>query len=122
MPGTNVPPISFPGIASGIDYNSIISKLTSLALQPTVSLNAQIATLNAANSELIKINGMLASVQNSMLALSDPNSYNAIAAASSDAQAATAQGIAGVTAAPGTYTIDSTQLATATVVRGAAAM
>lgn len=32
IPGDNVPPVSFPGIVSGIDYNSIIQKLTSLTL------------------------------------------------------------------------------------------
>ena len=30
--GNNVAPISFPGIASGIDYNSIITKYTNLTL------------------------------------------------------------------------------------------
>jgi len=84
IPGTNVPPVSFPGIASGIDYNSIITKLTSLSLQPTVSLNAQISTLNAGNAELIKINSMLASVQNALTALSQSEFYNAVDAASSD--------------------------------------
>jgi hypothetical protein len=59
IPGTNVPPVSFPGIASGIDYNSIIQKLTSMTLAPTTQLNQQIATLNAANAELVKINGLL---------------------------------------------------------------
>ncbi len=114
IPGTNTPPISFPGIASGIDYNSIISKLTSLTLAPTVQLNAQIATLNAANLELIKINNMLASVQNSLTALSQSNLYNAYTGTSSAPSVATAQGIPNVSATPGTYTITQTQLATAT--------
>ncbi len=51
-------PISFPGIVSGIDYNAIISKLTQLSLAPTTLLNAQIATLNNANAELIKISNL----------------------------------------------------------------
>ncbi len=120
VPGYNVPPVSFPGIVSGIDYNSIIQKLTSLSLAPTVTINAQIATLNAANAELIKINGMLASVQSALTALSQPNLYNAVAASSTDPADATAAGIAGATATPGTYTIDATTLATATQVAGAA--
>lgn len=122
VPGTNVPPVSFPGIASGIDYNSIIQKLTSMTLQPTVSLNAQIATLNAANAELIKINGMLSSVQNALLALSQPSIYGAVDALSSDGNAATAQSISGASANAGTYFIQQTQLATATQVLGAAAI
>lgn len=114
IPGTNVPPISFPGIVSGIDYNSIIQKLTSLTLAPITQIDQQIATLNAANAELLKINGMLASVQNALTALSDPQTYNTYDALSSDLAAATAQGIANVTATPGTYVIDSTTLATST--------
>lgn len=120
IPGTNVPPVSFPGIASGIDYNSIISKLTSLSLSPTVSLNAQITTLNNANFELIKINGLLASVQTALTGLSQSELFQAIEAASGNTSALTAQGIPGVYATPGTYTIDATSLATPTVVTGAA--
>jgi flagellar hook-associated protein 2 len=114
IPGTNVPPVSFPGIASGIDYNSIITKLTSMTLAPAVQLNQQIATLNAANAELIKINGMLASLQNALTQLSQPNIYNAFSAVSSQTNWATAQGISGTPATPGTYVIQQTQLATAT--------
>jgi flagellar hook-associated protein 2 len=114
IPGTNVPPVSFPGIASGIDYNSIISKLTSMTLAPTVQLNQQIATLNAANAELIKINSMLASLQNALTGLSQPNVYSAFSATSSEPNLATAQGISGTPATPGTYTIQQTQLATST--------
>ncbi|MFN2448643.1 MAG: flagellar filament capping protein FliD [Candidatus Baltobacteraceae bacterium] len=120
VPGTNVPPVSFPGIASGIDYNSIITKLTSLSLQPTVSLSSHAASLNAANTELIKINGLLASVQNSLTALSQSEIFSSVSATSSNATDATASGIPGVYASPGTYTIQSTSLATATVVTGAA--
>lgn len=119
VPGTNVPPISFPGIASGIDYNSIIQKLTSMTLAPSTQLNQQIATLNAANAELIKINGLLSDVQNALNGLSQPNIYGAVSATSSNSAAATASGIAGGNASPGTYIITNTQLATATQVVGA---
>lgn len=110
------PPISFPGIASGIDYNSIIQKLTSMTLAPTTQLNQQIATLNAANAELIKINGLFTHVQDALNGLSMSSLYNAVSAQSSNASALTAQGIPGATAAPGSYTINSVSLATATQV------
>ncbi len=93
-----------------------------MTLAPAVQLSQQVATLNASNAELIKINGMLASVQASLNALSQTNLYNAVSATSSDTTAATAQGISGGNATPGTYTIDGTQLATATQVAGAAAI
>ena len=116
IPGTNVPPVSFPGIASGIDYNSIIQKLTSMSLAPSIQLNQQIATINAANAELIKINGLLASVQSALTGLSQPDLYDAVSAVSSSSSVLTAQGIAGGNATPGTYTITATSLATATQV------
>ena len=89
-------------------------------MQPTVSLNSQIATLNSANAELIKINNMLASVQSSLTDLSQPANFNSVDATSSDPSDVAATGIPGVSASPGTYTIDSTSLATSTVVTGAA--
>src|SRR5665213_724999 len=117
VPGTNVPPVSFPGIASGIDYNSIITKLTSMTLAPNAQLNSQIATLNSANSELIKINSLLASVQSSLEAISDVSLFSSYAAVSGNTNAALATGISGKTATPGTYVVESTKVATATQVQ-----
>ncbi|HEV7180725.1 MAG TPA: flagellar filament capping protein FliD [Candidatus Baltobacteraceae bacterium] len=120
VPGTNVPPISFPGIASGIDYNSIITKLTSLTLQQNVSLNAQVATLNAANAELIKINDLISAVQKSLGGLSDPSIFSSFTATSSDPSSATASAIAGSTPIAGTYRILNSVEATATTITNAA--
>ncbi|HEY8298779.1 MAG TPA: flagellar filament capping protein FliD [Candidatus Baltobacteraceae bacterium] len=114
VPGTNTPPISFPGIASGIDYNSIIQKLTTIALAPETRLNTQSASINAANLELIKINGLLGSVQSSLNALSQPNLFQTFSGTSSATNVATAAGIPGVPATPGTYVIQSVQTATST--------
>ena len=122
VPGNNVPPVSFPGIASGIDYNSIITKLTSLTLAPNAQLNAQISTLNAANQELITINGLLASVQGSLNAISDASLFSVYDATSSNLNAATANGIDGKSATPGTYVVQSTQVATSTQVQSSAAV
>src|SRR5579864_417384 len=116
--GSNVPPVSFPGIVSGIDYNSIIEKLTSLTLAPVTQLNQQIGTLNAANAELLNINGLLSQVQNALTDLSDLSLFASYTAQSGNTSFATAQGIPNVTATPGTYIIDSTTLATATQVNG----
>ena len=112
--GTNAAPISFPGIVSGIDYNSIIDKLTQLSLAPTTQLNAQIATLNNANTELIKISNLIQSVQNALGNLSNPNLFSTYQATSGNTSALTATGIPGVTATPGLYTIDSVKAATNT--------
>src|SRR5215469_848124 len=101
VPGTNVPPISFPGVVSGIDYNAIITQLTKLSLAPTIGLNASVATLNQANVELTKINNLLQSVQNSLVTLSNPNLYGAYSAVSSNSALVSASGIAGTAAIPG---------------------
>ena len=116
----NAPAISFPGIVSGIDYNKIITQLTSLSLAPSVGLNASVATLNNANVELIKINNLLQSVQNSLVGLSNTDIYNAYDATSSNESALTAAGIPGVAAVPGDYTITKVQTATSTSVLGSA--
>ena len=114
IPGTNVPPVSFPGIVSGINYDAIIQKLTALTLAPTTQLNNQLASLNAANTELIKINAMFQSVQNALGDLSDPTIFDSWNAISSNTSVATAQGIPSATAISGTYTINCASVATAT--------
>ncbi len=121
VPGTNVPPVSFPGIASGIDYNAIIQKLTSLTLQQNVSLNAQVATLNAANTELIKINNLLNCVQSALGGLDDPQLFNSWLATSSNTVEGNASAISGATPIAGTYTITGQTQATATTITNNAA-
>lgn len=116
VPGTNQAPVSFPGIASGIDYNAIITKLTSLTLSQNVALNAQIATLNNANTELITINNMLNCVQNALGNLSDPALFHSWLANSSNTAEGTATAVSGQTPVAGTYTILNQTQATATTV------
>jgi flagellar hook-associated protein 2 len=116
--GTDLAPITFPGIASGIDYNSIINKLTSLTLEPNTLYNSQIKQLDAKNAELIKINSMLTSVQGSLSALSDPATFNAYLGTSTDPADCSVTQVSDGNAAPGSYTISSTQVATATQING----
>jgi len=119
-PGTDLAPITFPGIASGIDYNSIITKLTSLTLAPNTAYNATITQLNAKNAELIKINGLLASVQGALTSLSDPATFNSYAGTSTDPIDASVSQVPKGNPAPGSYTVTSTQVATATQITAAA--
>ncbi len=117
--GTDLAPITFPGIASGIDYNSIITKLTSLTLAPNTLYNSQITQLNAKNAELIKINSMLTSVQGALGALSDPATFNSYSGTTTDPADSNVTQISGASAAPGSYTVTATQVATATAITGA---
>jgi flagellar hook-associated protein 2 len=112
--GTNVAPISFPGIASGIDYNSIINKYTAITVQQSAPLKTQVTQLNAQETELLKIQDLVSKLQDTFRALSDPANFNAFTPTSTDTTAVTPSTVAGATATPGSYQILSTQLATAT--------
>ncbi len=112
--GTNVPPISFPGIASGIDYNSIINKYTQMTLEQETPLQNQITTLNSQQSELLKIQDLIGKFQDSFQAISDPANFTATKPTSSNSAAVAASTISGSVATPGNYVIDSASLATAT--------
>jgi flagellar hook-associated protein 2 len=112
--GTNPPPISFPGIASGIDYNSIIQKYTDITLQQETPLKNQVTSLNNQQAELFKIQDLIAKFQDSFQAVSDPANFTATAPTSSNSSAIAASAIPNAVATPGTYVITQSSLATAT--------
>jgi flagellar hook-associated protein 2 len=113
----NVPPVSFPGISSGIDYDSIIEKYTADTLQQEKPTQLQINNLNAQNTAILKITNLIGAVQDSLTALSDPTvfgAYTATVNAANGLTPATTSQISGETPIAGTYTIDSQTAATAT--------
>jgi flagellar hook-associated protein 2 len=112
--GTNPPPISFPGIASGIDYNSIIQKYTDITLAQETPLKNKVTSLNNQQAELFKIQDLVAKFQDSFQAISDPANFTATAPTSSNSSAVGASAIAKSVATPGTYVITKSSLATAT--------
>jgi flagellar hook-associated protein 2 len=112
--GTNVPPISFPGIASGIDYNSIIQHYTDLTLAQETPLKTKVTDLNNQQAELLKIQDLVAKFQDTFAAISDPANFSATTPTSSNSSAISASSIAGSVATPGTYVINTASLATAT--------
>jgi flagellar hook-associated protein 2 len=112
--GTNVPPVSFPGIASGIDYNSIIAKYTDITLAQEKPLQTQVTSLNNQQSELLKIQDLIAKFQDTFTAISDPANFSSTTPTSSNSSAVSASTVAGAVATPGTYVIQKTTLATAT--------
>jgi flagellar hook-associated protein 2 len=111
-------PVSFPGIASGIDYNSIIEKYTADTLLQEKPDQAQINNLNAQNTAILKITNLIGAVQDSLTALSNPTLFNAYNAAvsntASGSPAATATQISGQTPVAGTYIINAQTAATPT--------
>ncbi len=116
----NAPPVSFPGVSSGIDYNSIIEKYTADTLLQEQPVKTQITNLNAQNTALLKITNLIGSVQDSLTALSDPTVFGAFKAnvsnTSSGSPAATASQIKGQTPIAGTYTINAQTAATSTTI------
>ncbi len=112
--GTNVPPVSFPGIASGIDYNSIIQKYTDITLAQEKPLETKVTSLNAQQQELLKIQNLVSKFQDTFLAVSDPANFTATTPTSSNGSAITASTSPGAVATPGTYVVKTATLATAT--------
>jgi flagellar hook-associated protein 2 len=116
----NAPPVSFPGVSSGIDYNSIIEKYTADTLLQEQPVKTQITNLNAQNTALLKITNLIGSVQDSLTALSDPTTFGAFSAdvsnTASGSPAATATQVSGQTPNAGTYTINAQTAATATTI------
>ena len=112
--GYDTSPVSFAGIASGIDYTQIINQLTGETAAGAKSAQAQVTQYNAQNNELVKINGLLLSVQNTIVALQNPNNFSTFLGTSTDTTVATASGLPGTTATPGTYNVTVNNLATAT--------
>lgn len=104
--------ITFSGLVSGLDTDSIISKLLSLQQKPINLLKAQQIVLGKRNDALNAINSKLLNVVNKLKPLLDLSTFNATKATSSDSTILTATSTA--SAALGTHSIVVSQLATAT--------
>lgn len=116
----NTAPVSFPGISSGIDYNSIIQKYTADTLAQNKPTQAQINNLSKQNTAILKIQNLIGGVQDTLTALSDPVTFGAfkasVANAASGSPAANATQINGQNPIAGTYTINAQTVATASVI------
>ena len=119
---TNVGPISFNGLGSGINSSSIIQQLTAISQQQEVPYQNKITQINSQNTELTTIQNLLSQFQGSLKALSDPSTFNSFSATSSNSAVATATQTTGSSTLPGTYTINNITLGTATSVTGSASI
>lgn len=116
---TNLGPVSFSGLASGLNYNAIISGLTNITAQQETPLNAKVSTLTSQDTELSTISGLLQTLQNSLSALSNSKTFNAFNATSSNTAIINAQQASGATVTPGIYSITSATVGSATQVTSA---
>jgi flagellar hook-associated protein 2 len=97
------------GLASGLDTDSIISKLSELQRQPIVKLQRREADYQVQLTKYGGLQGLLSTFQSAATALKDPAGLTSFSATSGNSELFTAS--AGSTAAAGTYNVKISQLA-----------
>jgi flagellar hook-associated protein 2 len=107
-------PLQITGLASGLDTNSIISELMSIAQQPVTALQNQQSGLQALNTNLTSIQSALQGLANNAQALSSTTLFSPTQTVnSSDSSLVAATAASGVGAVVGGYQIAVSQMATA---------
>lgn len=102
--------ITSTGLGSGLDINGLVTKLVSAESTPiTTSLDKKEAALQAKISAFGSFKGSLSSLQDSLTALSKPQTFQKVNATSSDASFITAT--ASANADLGNYKVEVRQLA-----------
>lgn len=111
MIGGNISGINFSGLATGIDTESIIQRLTELQARPLQRLMARKSQLNARMSAFDQFQGLVRNLQTAAGALSTRNAFSILKGTSSDTNVVTVNPSA--EALPGTYEIRVSRLAQA---------
>jgi flagellar hook-associated protein 2 len=111
-------PITFGGLASGIDTNSIIQKLIQLDQIPITNLQTQITNIQTKQSALNQLGTNLQALQAAAQTISSDVTTNSASGTSSNTGVATIT--TGVGATPGIYSLSVSQLAQAQKVASAA--
>ena len=111
---TSTSPLQITGLASGLDTNSIITQLMSLARQPVTALQNQQTGLQALNTSLTSIQSALQGVVANAQALSGGSLFSQTqAVTSSDSTRVSATAINGLGAVVGGYQIGVSAMASA---------
>jgi flagellar hook-associated protein 2 len=114
-------PVSFSGLVSGLNTQSIINAEMAVYEQPLTNLQTEQSTINSKITDYQAINTQLLSLQQAADALADPAAFNeAYAAASSNSSIATASVSSGTQTGSLTFAVDqlalgSTQISAGTV-------
>lgn len=109
--------IQSAGIGSGLDVNSIVSKLMAIESQPLLDIAKKQASYQANLTAFGSLSGALSALQTSLSGLNSLSTYKTLNATSSDTTVATATGSSIATA--GTYSLNVTQLAQAQTISSA---
>jgi flagellar hook-associated protein 2 len=114
---TNEPDLQVTGLASGMDWATIINELADAERAPETQWNDQIASLDEQNSAYTTIDGDITTLQTDIETLQNSSLYTGTTSQSSNTDVATANSDS--SAPLGDYTFDITQLATAAQLNGA---
>ena len=109
--------IQSTGIGSGLDVNSLLSKLMAVEAQPLTTLAKKEASFQAKLSAYGSLNGALSSFQNSLASVNSASTFQSLTANSTDTTIASASTTSIATA--GTYNINVTKLAQAQILSSA---
>src|SRR5713226_845580 len=116
MASTTGVDLSLSGLASGLDWKTVVSQLANAERAPETQWQQRQATINHQNSAFGLIKGMLSTLQTDVQALKDPTLYSSRSAQTSDSTLGTAS--AGAGAALGAFNFTISQLATAAQLNG----
>ncbi len=103
--------LSLSGLASGFDWQTLVSELANVERAPEQLLQAQQSTMNQQNSAWGSIQSLLSTLQTRVDALKDPTLFDSRTTQAANTTVASASVTSG--APLGNYTFDITQLATA---------
>src|SRR5487761_2791362 len=103
--------LSLSGLASGFDWQTLVSELANVERAPEQLLQAQQSTMNQQNSAWGSIQSLLSTLQTRVDALKDPTLFDSRTTQAADTTVANASVTSG--APLGNYTFNITQLATA---------
>jgi flagellar hook-associated protein 2 len=109
--------LALAGLASGIDWTTIINDMVAAESAPITQWQSQQTTLNSQNTAYQTIGSDLTNLQNDVTTLSSASFFQSATTSSSNATVATATAQAGTPL--GTYAFAATQLATAAAQEGA---
>jgi flagellar hook-associated protein 2 len=109
--GSSLSGITFSGIGSGIDTESIISRLIQVESVPIRRMQAQQAQLTTRMGLMSQLRGQLAALQSASNAINSAAAFQNVTATSSDTAVATVSASSG--AVPGIYALEVSKLAQA---------
>jgi len=111
------PNLAISGLASGLNWATIVTELANAERAPETQWEAQQTTIGNEKSSYSTISSDLITLQTDALTLVDPSFFNSVTASSSDTSVASSSTASGTPT--GNYTFNISQLATAAQLNGA---